>query len=154
MPALFDGVEAILGCLRAHGCGGGSTEDKPRLSNRNGSNSSSEGLFKVGSYFVTTRYKLPAFRLRGLSTTNSMTYDRQILIHPWYMVSDIPIYPFHTPMNVSQGCFVTNPLKFLVLKRIIQQSNRPVLLWAYGNINLKSATPHGKEILPPKEEIY
>lgn len=131
----FHKKKVILGCLCAHGCGGGSTEDKPRFCNRKGSNCSSVGLFKVGNYFVTTSYKLPAFRLSGLSTTNSMAYDRQILIHPWYTVSDIPVYPFHTPMNVSQGCFVISPLKFQVLKRILLQSNRPVLLSAYyGNV--------------------
>lgn len=130
----FHTKKVILGCLCAHGYGGGSTEDKPRFSNRNGSNCSSVGLFKVGNYFITTRYKLPAFQLRGLSVSNSMAYDRQILIHPWYTVSDIPIYPCHTPMSVSQGCFVISPLKFQMLKRILQQSSRPVLLWAYvGN---------------------
>lgn len=133
----FHRKKVILSSLCAHGCGGGSTQDKPRFDNRIGSNCSSEGKFKVGGYIITGKYKMPAFLLDGLSSENNNARKREILIHPWGTVSDIPVYPFHTSMYVSQGCFVVSPLKFQILKRIIRQSNRPVLLWAYYGENAK-----------------
>ena len=126
----FQKKKVILSSLCTHGNGGGSTENKPVFSNQYGSNCSSLGMFKVGRYITTTRAKLPAFLLDGLSATNSNARKRQILIHPYYTVCDIPTYPFHAPMNVSQGCFVISPLKFQALKTFFQQG-KPVLLWAY-----------------------
>lgn len=123
--------KVVLSSLCAHGCGRESAGEKPEFSNQIGSNCSSLGKFKVGGYIITAKYKMPAFLLDGLSSTNSNARKREILIHPWGTISDVPTYPFHTSMYVSQGCFVVSPLKFQILKRIIQQSNRPVLLWAY-----------------------
>lgn len=116
--------KVILSSLCAQGIGNG-------FSNKHGSYCSSLGFYKVGD-----RHKMSigcnSYILKGLSTTNSNALSRGILIHPYFTVSDIPVYPLPTLRQASRGCFVLSPIKFRQLSKIIDKDyGKPILLYAY-----------------------
>lgn len=129
----FNKKKIILASLCAHGCGKESTKSEPVFSNDFNSYCSSIGYFKIGNY-NETGLGLPSYLLDGLSLTNYNARKRQLLIHPYYTIRETQIYPFYTPMD-SEGCFVINSLKFKLLQNIIKVSNKPILLYAYCQID-------------------
>lgn len=122
----FNKKKVILSSLCAQGKGSG-------FSNKAGSYCSSLGFYEVSSYHVM-RIGCGSFILKGKSQTNSNAINRGILIHPYFTVPDIPIYPIYTSRKASKGCFVISPIKFLIPKKLIRKnSNKPILLYAYNH---------------------
>lgn len=117
----------LLKSLCEHGYGGRSTKSNPHFSNRIGSNCSSLGKFRVGSYNIMKNY-IPSYLLDGLDSCNNNARKRQLLIHPYYSVPDFEIYPKHLSMTSSQGCFVISPIKFKKFSNII--NNKKVILYS------------------------
>ena len=116
--------KVILSSLCEQGKGKG-------FSNKPGSNCSSLGYFKV-CYPHKMRIGLSSYVLQGLSATNSNAKSRGILIHPYYTVSELPTCPLPIVFKSSKGCFILSPIKYKVLRRIIQRnSGKPILLYAY-----------------------
>lgn len=104
---------------------------KSQFSNRVGSYCSSLGFYQIG-YYHKMRIGCGSYILKGLSNTNSNALKRGILIHPYFTVSDLPVYPFPTSKSASKGCFVLSPIKFYLLKKLIRKHrNKPILLYAY-----------------------
>ena len=119
----------ILKSLCAHGNGLNSTNSTPIFSNVPGSHCSSLGFFKLGDFNYMSN-NVPSYILHGLSSTNYNARIRQILIHPYYSVSPVPIYPFYTDMNISNGCFVIDTITFNKIVDIANKNNN-IILYSY-----------------------
>lgn len=116
--------KVILSSLCEQGKGKG-------FSNKPGSFCSSLGFYKV-CYPHKMSNGISSFVLQGLSSSNNKAKDRGILIHPYYTICDLPTYPIPTLFNTSKGCFVLSPLKYILLKRILNKEMKPVLLYAFN----------------------
>lgn len=116
--------KVILSSLCEQGKGNG-------FSNQSGSNCSSLGFYRICNPHKM-RIGLNSYTLQGLSTTNSNAKSRGILIHPYYTVSELPIYPIPIIFKASKGCFILSPLKYKMVCHIIRNnSDKPILLYAY-----------------------
>ena len=94
--------------LCCHGMGKGSTGSTPVFSNENGSYCTSLGKYKIGirsysQYGIHVHYKM-----HGLETTNSNAFNRIVVLHSYYAVSEKEIYPFHLSMVYILGCPVVS----------------------------------------------
>jgi hypothetical protein len=96
------------------------------------SNTPSTGCSSIGKYRVGASYEGgygKSYKLHGLESTNSNAYSRAVVLHGFGCVPDEEIYPA-TICN-TQGCA---GVSFNFLKRIstiIDQSEKPILLWIY-----------------------
>lgn len=113
--------------LVAHGSCNETFMSRPRFSNANGSGCSSLGKYKVGEFYRGKYGK--SFRLHGLENSNSNAYGRAVVIHAYYCVPDMEIYP--RVLCNSFGCPMVSESFFDRLSRIIDNSERPILLWIY-----------------------
>ena len=116
----------------AHGCGGGSTADKPIFSNTPGSECSSLGTYRVRCVDKLNTANLPCIRIDGLSKTNSNAAARGIVIHEGPILADdisigviIPISKY-----ISQGCFTISSKTFNLLRDEMHK-NKNIYLYAY-----------------------
>ncbi|MDE6770862.1 MAG: murein L,D-transpeptidase catalytic domain family protein [Muribaculaceae bacterium] len=116
----------------AHGCGGGSTADKPIFSNTPGSECSSLGTYRVRCIDKLNTATLPCIRIDGLSKTNSNAAARGIVIHEGPILADdisigviIPISKY-----ISQGCFTISSKTFNLLRDEMHK-NKNIYLYAY-----------------------
>lgn len=121
--------QLILQSLCEHGNGMGSTKTHPIFSNKIGSNCSSLGKFEIKGFNIMSS-NIPSFVLKGLNSTNSNAFKRQLLIHPYYTIPDFEIYPFNLPMTSSRGCFVISPIKFKLLQKYIK-NKKGILISIY-----------------------
>lgn len=122
--------KVILSSLCAQGKGIDNDTHQP-FSNKSGSYCSSLGFYKVGSYHKM-KIGTGSFILYGLSESNSNALKRGILVHPYFTVCDIPVYPLHTSRKASKGCFVVSPIKFHFIKKFLRNNHgKPILLYAY-----------------------
>lgn len=99
----------------------------PKFSNKNGSNYSSLGHYKLGRCRKTTQYNLNAIELHGLDSTNSNAYTRGILIHdglPDICLLGLPCLP------LSQGCFTVSDDTFKIISNLMNDTNTSVLLYS------------------------
>lgn len=120
-----------LSSLCAHGYGKNSTVDKPVFSNVEGSYCSSLGHYKTGvrsysSYGINVHYKL-----HGLDKTNNNAFKRIIVLHSHNPIPDHEIYPGHLPLGYSQGCPVLSNTQMKEVDKLLQKTDKPVLLWIY-----------------------
>ena len=133
---LYDVVKnkIIYSCWCAHGCGGGSTAEKPVFSNQPGSNCSSLGWYLIDkSVGQSAHYKYNYHTVDGLSSSNSNARTRQILIHHWWQVDDDYNNRINVPMNCdyrSAGCFTTTKTAFNYISNFIKSRNKRLLLYA------------------------
>ena len=136
----FDKKAIVYRCYCAHGNDGKSKNleaDKNSFSNEPGSHKSSVGKYRVGKrrvinsadgMFDVSMYNIPCYEMHGLEKSNSNAYKRGILIHPMpFMDSNWLI----TPPYVSVGCFSIGVNAFDKVSSYIENSSKPVLLWAY-----------------------
>lgn len=136
----FDKKAIVYSCYCAHGNDGKSKNleaDKNSFSNEPGSHKSSVGKYRVGKrrvinsadgMFDVSMYNIPCYEMHGLEKSNSNAYKRGILIHPMpFMDSNWLI----TPPYVSFGCFSIGVDAFNKVSSYIDNSSKPVLLWAY-----------------------
>ncbi|PWU04615.1 MAG: hypothetical protein C5B52_01255 [Bacteroidetes bacterium] len=70
-----------------------------------------------------------AYRLSGLDSTNSNALQRSVVLHSFYAVPDEEVYPY--PICQSLGCPMVSPAFLKRLQLIIDNSEKPILLWIY-----------------------
>lgn len=113
--------------LVAHGCCNESFISHPKFSNTSGSGCSSLGKYKVGAFYRGQWGK--SYRLYGLDKSNSNAYQRAVVIHGHGCIDDEEIYP--RVLCNSFGCPMVSYNFFDKLSRIIEHSEKPILLWIY-----------------------
>lgn len=100
---------------------------RPKFSNKDGSNYSSLGHYKLGRSRKTSQYDLDAIELYGLDSCNSNAYQRGILIHnglPDISIIGLPCVP------LSQGCFTVSDYTFDIICNVKSDSGKAILLYA------------------------
>lgn len=120
--------------LCAHGMGNGnnrSTYTNIRFSNVEGSYCSSLGKYKTGKRAYSNWGIHAHYKLHGLESTNDNAFDRIVVLHSYELIPQHEIYPEHIPLGYSQGCPVVNDKIMTVIDGMLQQKNKPVLLWIY-----------------------
>ncbi len=85
---------------------------------------SSEGKYSIGAAYHG-RFGL-AYKLHGLSKTNSNAYRRFIVLHAHDCVPDKELYP--TAICQSQGCPTVSPAFLQELKTIISGKSNSILM--------------------------
>lgn len=113
--------------LVTHGGGSQTATDALSFSNIANSNATSVGRYKIGNEY-SGKFGM-AFKLHGLDKTNSHAFIRFVVLHSHSCVPDEEVYP--SPICTSLGCPTVAPSFLLQLKKYIQQSEKPVLLWIY-----------------------
>jgi len=113
--------------LVAHGSCNETFLSHPKFSNNTKSGCSSLGKFKVGEFY-TGKYGR-SFRLYGLDNCNSNAYKRAVVIHGYDCVPDEEIYP--RVLCNSLGCVMVSYKFFDKISRIINKSEKPIVLWVY-----------------------
>lgn len=97
-----------------------------RYSNVVGSGCTSLGKYKIGnSYVGKWGY---SYKLYGLDSTNSNAYERTVVLHSH---SCVPESPTDGEICQSNGCPTVSPGFLTKLKKLINNSRKPVLLWIY-----------------------
>ena len=115
-----------------HGPGGGSTDKKPRFSNRPGSNCSSLGRFLVTKDRGTKLKR--SFRLKGMDFDNQTAYTRGLMIHSSKWVDShcwMDYIPLHSPS--CQGCVTISSRGMSYLWELVYNEKEPLLLWSFEN---------------------
>ncbi len=100
---------------------------RPKFSNESKSGCSSLGKFKVGEFY-TGKYGR-SFRLYGLDNCNSNAYKRAVVIHGYDCVPNEEIYP--RVLCNSLGCVMVSYKFFDKISRLINKSEKPIILWIY-----------------------
>ena len=113
--------------LCAHGSCNTQFLSRARFSNATSCGCSSLGKYKVGEFY-RGKYG-SSFRLYGLDNSNSNAYKRAIVIHGYDCVPDKEIYPM--VLCNSLGCVMVSYNFFDKLSRIIERSQKPIVLWVY-----------------------
>lgn len=124
----------VYSFLVGHGCCDNSWNDdesaaKAKFSNEDGSHCSSLGKYKIGERARSDWGVNIKYVLNGLDKTNSNAQKRFIVFHSWEVVSDEEIYPDGTPEG--WGCPTISNNSFLLIDKILQKSEKPVLMWIY-----------------------
>ncbi|NOT51860.1 MAG: hypothetical protein HOP10_11360 [Chitinophagaceae bacterium] len=97
-----------------------------RYSNVVGSGCTSLGKYKIGnSYVGKWGY---SYKLHGLDSSNNNAYERTVVLHSH---SCIPESETEDDICQSNGCPTVAPNFFEQLKKIINASRKPILLWIY-----------------------
>jgi len=113
--------------LCAHGSCNREFLDRAKFSNATNCGCSSLGKYKVGEFYRGKYGK--SFRLYGLDNSNSNAYKRAIVIHGYDCVPDKEIYPM--VLCNSLGCVMVSYNFFDKLSRLIEKSDKPIVLWVY-----------------------
>ena len=137
----FKDNEIIYKSLCAHGlgkcdnvfetiCKNFKTTFKPTFSNIKYSCYSCLGKFRVGKLAPMSKpYFKEGYQLHGLDSTNSNALERSILIHR----GNLGFETFPLPcLPVSKGCFAVSNSMMEHIKDIKEQSDKPILLYAYN----------------------
>jgi hypothetical protein len=101
-----------------------------QYSNREGSNCTSLGKYKVGKAYQG--FFGLAFALDGLEPSNNRAKDRKIVLHSMHC---IPETPGENPICLSEGCPAVSDAFLPEIKKIIDHADRPVLLYIYDSTN-------------------
>ena len=97
-----------------------------RYSNVVGSGCTSLGKYKVGNAY-TGKWGY-SYKLHGLDSSNNNAFERTVVLHGH---SCVPETEVSDDICQSNGCPTVNPAFLLELKRIINGSAKPLLLWIY-----------------------
>lgn len=111
--------------LVTHGSGNQGVSDSIIFSNKPGSNCSSPGRYKTGKPYYG-KFGL-AYKLYGLDKSNSNAFNRFVVLHAHGCVPDMEIAP--QKICMSWGCPTVSPLFLSRLRKYIDESDRPILLW-------------------------
>jgi hypothetical protein len=117
----------VFSGLAAHGSCNETFLSRPRFSNASNCGCSSLGKYKVGEFYRGQYGK--SFRLYGLDNSNSNAFKRAVVIHGYDCVPDQEIYP--RVLCNSLGCVMVSYHFFDKLTRVIQKSDKPIVLWVY-----------------------
>ena len=113
-----------------HGPGGGSTNKRPRFSNRPGSGCSSLGRFLVTKEHGNRNKR--GFRIKGMDVDNQSAYARALMIHGAGWV-DRHCWKRYIPLNgkCCQGCVTVSSRGMNYLYSLISKEKKPLLLWNF-----------------------
>jgi hypothetical protein len=106
--------------------------NKNWLSGRQYGNEIGCGCTSLGRYKIGNQYKGKfgtAYKLYGLDETNSNAFKRFVVLHSYNCVPDEEVHP--APICQSLGCPMVSPAFMNKLATIIDQSNKPVLLYIF-----------------------
>lgn len=111
----------------AHGSGSMTEEmDSLYFSNTPNSLCSSIGKYRIGKSYSGQFGK--SYKLYGLDKTNSNAYDRAIVLHKHKGIPDTEQY---YPITLSYGCPMVSANFFTKLEKIIDASDKEILMWIY-----------------------
>lgn len=113
--------------LVTHGAGSETGTSKLFFSNVPGSGCTSLGRYKIGNSYYG-RFGL-AYKLHGLSKTNSKAFERYVVLHSHSCVPDDEVYP--GTICPSLGCPTVAPAFLTKISKYISQANKPILLEIY-----------------------
>ncbi len=97
-----------------------------RYSNVVGSGCTSLGRYKIGNHY-TGKFGY-SYKLLGLDSSNNKAFERTVVLHAH---SCIPESEVENEICQSNGCPTVAPMFLEQLKKIINTSKKPVLLWIY-----------------------
>ena len=120
-----DSVE--MAGLVAHGSGSDNGSNDLSFSNMAKSNCTSLGKYKIGQSY-SGKFGL-AYKLHGLDKTNSKAFERYVVLHAHACVPNDEIAPL--PICQSWGCPTVSPAFLVQLKKYMDKSEAPILLWIY-----------------------
>jgi hypothetical protein len=101
--------------------------DGRRYSNVVGSGCTSLGKYKIGNPY-TGKFGY-SYKLIGLDSTNNNAFERTVVLHSH---TCIPENETMDEICQSNGCPMVSPGFLQKLKKIINNSSRPILLWIYN----------------------
>ncbi|MEO6455998.1 MAG: murein L,D-transpeptidase catalytic domain-containing protein [Ginsengibacter sp.] len=110
--------------LVAHGSCDNGFQFTASFSNKVNSGCSCLGKFKIANSY-NGRFGL-AYKLYGLDSSNSNTYQRSIVLHSYGCVPEQEVYPL--PVCNSRGCPMVSLAFLQILKSYLEKSDKPVLL--------------------------
>ena len=113
--------------LGAHGVGSETDEiDSLYFCNTPNSNCSSLGKYKIG-YSYTGQFG-KSYKLYGLDKTNDKAFDRAVVLHKHKSVPDAEQ---NYPIVLSLGCPMVSASFYSKLEKILDTSDKNVLMWIY-----------------------
>ena len=126
----FQQKKIVASTYVMHGPGGGSTDKRPRFSNKPGSNCSSLGRFLVTKEQGNSLKR--SFRLKGLDIDNQTAYARGLMIHCSYWV-DKWCWKKHIPLHRASclGCVTVSSRGMNYLWPLISGEKKAILLWNF-----------------------
>ena len=126
----FQHKKIVTSTYVMHGSGGGSTDKRPRFSNRPGSECSSLGRFLVTKDRGTRLRR--SFRIKGMDLDNQSAYARGLMIHSAKWV-DTWCWKEYIPLNRTccQGCVTVSSKGMNYLWPLINKEKKPLLLWNF-----------------------
>jgi hypothetical protein len=111
----------------AHGSGSETgIEGQLKFSNVNNSLSTSLGKYSIGKAYSGMFGK--AYKLHGLDQTNSAAFSRNIVLHKY---EDVPYEEQENYICNSHGCPMVNEKFFSVVEKILDNSNKKIILTIY-----------------------
>lgn len=121
--------------LVGHGCGNNAwssdeSKDNPEFSNEDGSHLSALGKYQLGERGRSDWGINVKYLMHGLEKTNNNALKRFIVFHSWNLMSDEEIYPKGSPEGWGCPTISNNAMK--ELDPIIQNAERPLLMWIYN----------------------
>jgi len=132
----LESKKVILSGLCCHGGGYGFDQEEVVFSNEAGSHCSSEGFYKIGYPYTGIFGK--AYKLYGLSSTNTNAFDRFVVLHSHDCVPEKEVT---SSICESQGCPTLSPEVFLKLSKYLDASKKPILMWIYKGPADKKPSP-------------
>ena len=120
-----DSVEAAG--LVTHGSGSDKGTTDLSFSNIPNSNATSVGRYRVGKPYYG-KFGL-AYKLYGIDETNDKAFERFVVLHSHSCVPNDEVAPLG--ICESWGCPTVAPAFLSVLKKYIDNSGKPMLLWIY-----------------------
>ena len=113
-----------------HGPGGGSTDKRPRFSNRPGSGCSALGRFLITKEHGNRNKR--GFRIKGLDVDNQSAYARGLMIHGSRWI-DSHCWMRYIPLHGAscQGCVTVSSKGMSYLYTLISKEKKPLLLWNF-----------------------
>ena len=129
----FQKQKVVASTYVMHGTGGGSTDERPRFSNRPGSKCSALGRFLVTKEHG--RRNKRGFRMKGLDMDNQSAYNRGLMIHGARWV-DLHCWKRYIPMNgkCCQGCVTVSVRGMNYLWKLVNSEEKKLLLWSYESM--------------------
>jgi hypothetical protein len=130
----FQQKNTIASTYVMHGPGGGSTAERPRFSNRPGSNCSALGRFLVTKEHGNVNKD--GFRIKGMDSDNQTAYERALMIHSSFWV-DRYCWMKYIPLRGKSclGCITVSSRGMEYLGKLINKEEKPLLLWNYCSSN-------------------
>jgi len=123
----FSTNNIVYSGLVSHGSGGINYSSQPKFSNDPGSDCTSLGKYKVGELYHGQYGR--SYKLYGLENSNSNAYKRAVVLHSYSCVADEEVYP--KGVCNSSGCTGVSPNFFNKLSMVVDESQKPILLWIY-----------------------